>query len=149
MDRHFKHTCIGLIQEDAKRSLSTLEEAEEEQRSVVAKIAGKGLPDDENLKSKRHQAQLSRIKNAQPILTRFTRDSGSIKNKALALLNEYAQKVAGEVVQDDSRAEDGEWEVTSSLFQYGMQAVQGHGRAAQKKGAANKAAFSLLGKLAK
>jgi hypothetical protein len=154
MDRHFKRRCVRLIQEDAKRSLSTLEEAEEAQLSVIAKIAREGLPD--RVQPPSPQAQAIRKNDSQPQFARFAgkrvefRDHIDVDNiNALALLNTHAQKVKGQVVRDCFQLGHGDWEVTLSLVQFGRHLSQGRGRAACKQAAANLAATSLLEKLAK
>lgn len=129
--------------------MSDLLEAEAHQKRVIANLRQDGLGMDGKLQAKRHQAQASRILNAKPILQQVVQEPEACKGKAKGMLNGYAQKVAGEVMEDVHKSPEGLWSASVELDQPVREPVRATVQMAGKKAALQAAAFRVLTQLAR
>lgn len=132
-----------VMAEMSGRTVNSLQSAEKAQQQAIAAINGAGR-DSTEVSKKRKFAQLSRVKNARSFLTGFK--SGHSNLSALAVLNTYSQKVAGEVMDSASQVSvtPPHFRVSLSLSQYGMDDVVATGEGASKKLASQVAATQII-----
>jgi len=139
-------SAFVVLQDDKKRPLLSLEQAEQEQHCAIHKINSEGSIDTDELYRKKVDAQQSRIRNAKSILTKYFHVSPAAVETAVGVLKMYAQKVSGEVVEKSDR--DGAlWHSRVFLSQCGVEEIYSVASHTVKKTSLQLAAFGVLQKL--
>lgn len=138
-------SAFVILSEAAGRSVQSLEKAELAQHEAIAAVnSGSGM-DSADILKKREQAQVSRRLNARPLLTAFSK--GQNKQPPLAILNMYAQKVSGEVIEATAVLKGAGFLTSLRFMQFGAAELQVRGEGTTKKIAIQNAAKMLLDEL--
>ena len=139
-------SAFVVLQQRTDRTLQTLEQAEREQQAVIHACRASPASEVER-DAKLRQSFLSRKRNAQAILTRYSQNPKDAAGNAVSTLNSYSQKMAGEVVQACEATAGKCWKMKFSLLTPGAVEVNGEGTASSKRDASCVAANQILRKL--
>lgn len=143
------NSAFVVLREQPNRSVESLEQAEKQQRQVISTINERGIGPNLDLERQRAAAQRSRIQNAKGVLIKYFAASASQQSiSALGTLNNYAQKIKGELTQMATPSATGSgFNGTISLDQYGAPTIIGNGKGNSKTEVLQAAALDLLRKV--